>query len=91
MVTNIRVVEAALTGKISYRAGWFGRVVMQVEEELRSVDMPFRNYPGKAWYVWRDATLKDFGHVECTCHYRPRPILCHCGGVYPPNPPPRQP
>ena len=52
----------ALTGKFSFRKSLWGRIVLQVEDEVR----PFwrRSKPGPLKRRWRDATLMDLAAPE---------------------------
>ncbi len=52
----------ALTGKFSFRKSFWGRIVLQVEEEVK----PFwrRSKPGPLKRRWRDATLMDLAAPE---------------------------
>ena len=52
----------ALTGKFSFRKSFWGRIVLQVEEEVR----PFwrRSPSGPLKRRWRDATLMDLASPE---------------------------
>lgn len=52
----------ALTGKFCFRKTWRGKIVLQVEEEVK----PFwrRSKPGPLKWRWRDATLMDLAAPE---------------------------
>lgn len=52
----------ALTGKFSFRKSLWGRIVLQVEDEVK----PFwrRSKPGPLKRRWRDATLMDLAAPE---------------------------
>lgn len=50
------VADRHLTGRVRYRLGWFGRFVLQVEEELSIGAARWSGSPVR----WRDARPKDF-------------------------------
>ena len=52
----------ALTGRFQFRKSFWGRIVLQVEEEVK----PFwpRSKPGALKRRWRDATLVDLAAPE---------------------------
>ncbi|NOV15887.1 hypothetical protein E5S70_07275 [Ensifer adhaerens] len=58
----------ALTGRYRYRLGWFGRLVLQVEQSYRAVDYGKRPQPGvdRTFEArrWRDATIEDIQPLE---------------------------
>lgn len=47
-----------LTGRVRYRKGWRGRVVLQVEVERRYI-CPFSRLVSSPRLVWRDAKIED--------------------------------
>jgi hypothetical protein len=51
-----------LTGKFRFRKSFWGRIVLQVEEEVRSFWS--RSKPGALKQRWRDATLMDLAAPE---------------------------
>ena len=50
----------ALTGKFRFRKSLWGRIVLQLEEEVK----PFWSKPGALKRRWRDATLMDLAAPE---------------------------
>jgi hypothetical protein len=54
-----------LTGRTRYRLGWFGKVILQVEEACITAG-PGRPQPGRDFvrYSWRDARLTDVVHAD---------------------------
>jgi hypothetical protein len=48
----------ALTGTIDFRKGWFGGIVLQVEEEVKP------RFSNKVKRRWRRATLMDLAQPE---------------------------
>jgi hypothetical protein len=48
----------ALTGKIDFRKGWFGSLVLQVEEDVKPL------FGRKVKRRWRRATAMDLAHPE---------------------------
>jgi hypothetical protein len=49
-----------LTGKYRFRKSLWGKIVLQVEEEVK----PFWSKPGALKQRWRDATLMDLAAPE---------------------------
>ena len=49
-----------LTGKFKFRKSFWGRIVLQLEEEVK----PFWAKPGALKRRWRDATLMDLAAPE---------------------------
>lgn len=50
-----------LTGRRRFRRGWFGRLILQVEEKLTWVDYWGDRYANKGW---RDARVEDLTTEE---------------------------
>ncbi len=50
--------ENKLTGRTRHRAGWRGRLVLQVEYSYRTYFSPDAGYSPEDT-AWRDATVKD--------------------------------
>lgn len=42
-----------LTGRLAWRRGWFGRLILRVEERVPS------EVPGSFYLTWRDARQTD--------------------------------
>ena len=53
----------ALTGKFRFRKTLWGRIALQLEEEVK----PFWSKPGALKRRWRDATLMDLAAPEMRC------------------------
>jgi hypothetical protein len=51
--------ETALTGRTRYRTGWFGRIVLQVEEMREMYRDEGDRYTMEQVPVWRDARMTD--------------------------------
>lgn len=71
-------IETMLTGATRHRPGWFGRMVLEVEEQHRSFsttppppgrdgvrwDAYLQSTASRPWYTWRDATYADVAALE---------------------------
>jgi hypothetical protein len=57
----------SLTGRTRYRTGWFGWIILQVEE----IDRRYRD-EGEA--IWRDAKAVDFTPADTRAIFRDAPM-----------------
>jgi hypothetical protein len=73
-----------LTGRTRYRAGWFGRLIIQVEYATRE---PHEGTEGRGtdWLwtgrCWRDARVEDISHINPPAS--PKPISEHVSARHP--------
>jgi hypothetical protein len=83
----------ALTGRFTFRRSFWGRIVLQVEEEVKALWPLSRRSPFKK--RWRDATLMDLAAPELRAlidlRYKPQfmaqyEYLASDGPVRPPSP-----
>lgn len=56
---------ASLTGRTRYRAGWFGRLILQVEVDVTGSPWVSQMDPG-LHTKWRDARVDDLARVAST-------------------------
>lgn len=60
MVAELQEEAMALTGRFNFRRSWFGKLMLEVEEEVK----PFFGGDNKLKRRWRRATLIDLAQPE---------------------------
>lgn len=68
----------SLTGRTRYREGWFGRLILQVEETRIRIEKVYGVLSGydirHPYTVWRDARAMDFTRPDVRAIFRDDPI-----------------
>lgn len=68
----------SLTGRTRYRTGWFGWVILQVEEERTRIEKVYGVLSGydvaTPYTAWRDAKPSDFMNQDTQGIFRDAPM-----------------
>lgn len=52
------------TGKVRYRVGWFGKLILQVEEQYQTYCHEGGGSYSPEFKGWRDAKVEDLVHLK---------------------------